>query len=156
VQDQRRILRLHGPPSVPFDVFCSRRSAHVRRASLSEETHAECYRRSLPRVADAREHLECFLATMRARGNTVLTSISPNGACKVRVNCTSQAVVSKSLFGHAPRAEILCGQHATRRHNPDKCVECRLFAILQPTISVRTCGNRSSKGTYNTLIQRCC
>ncbi len=105
---------------------------YAQHASLSEGTREEGDRKLPQQVADVQEHLEGFLTIAGPRGNAVLTSIPSDGACKVCVNCAGQAVVSKSFLRHAPGAEIFCGQHATRSHDPDECVKCRLFGILKP------------------------
>ena len=39
--------------------------------------------------------------------------------------------MSESFLGNASRAKVFCREHASRRHNTDKCVERRLSGILQ-------------------------
>lgn len=58
------------------------------------------------------------------------TSVSSNRTREVRVNRAGETVMSKRISGNAARAEILCGEHASCRHDANEGVECGCRWIL--------------------------
>lgn len=67
--------------------------------------------------------------------STLRTCVTTDGTCEVRVNRSGKTVVSKGIPRYTTRTEIFRREHATRCHDTDKSVKCRLFRILYPCYS---------------------
>lgn len=119
-----------------------------READVELDTRTPSHlRHAMSSVHDVEDLLHVGLAMQRGVQRRVADAcselsmckdvcVSPDGARKVRVDGARETVVPERIARDAPRAEILCGKHAPRRHDANQCVERGLVWILPHAVLI--------------------